>query len=111
MNVLVTGGAGFIGSNFIIYMFGKYNDYKIVWMDKLTYAGNINNLIKVYDNPNFIFSKIDITSREEVYACFERGNFDIVVNFAAESHAGRSIEEPDIFINTNVVGVGVLFDA
>ena len=111
MNILVTGGAGFIGSNFIIYMLEKYKDYKIVCMDKLTYAADVNNLTKVWHNNNFSFVKIDITDREEVYACFEQEKFDMVVNFAAESHVDRSIEEPGIFVNANVVGVGVLLDA
>lgn len=111
MNILVTGGAGFIGSNFIYYMLDKYNDYRIVCLDKLTYAGNLSTLKKALENPNFRFVKGDIADREFVFNLFEEEKFDVVVNFAAESHVDRSIEDPGIFLKTNVMGTQVLMDA
>jgi len=111
LNILVTGGAGFIGSNFIYYMLDKYKDYKIVCLDKLTYAGNLSTLKKAFENPNFKFVKGDISDREFVSELFKEKNFDIVVNFAAESHVDRSIEDPEIFLKTNVIGTQVLMDA
>ena len=111
MKILVTGGAGFIGSNFILHMLEKYKNYKIICMDKLTYAANLDNLIKVKDNLNYKFIQADISDRETVYKVFEEEKLDMVVNFAAETHVDRSIEKPDVFIQTNVVGVGVLLDA
>lgn len=111
MNILVTGGAGFIGSNFIYYMLDKYKDYKIVCLDKLTYAGNLSTLKKAFENPNFKFVKGDISDREFVFELFKEEHFDIIVNFAAESHVDRSIEDPEIFLKTNVIGTQVLMDA
>lgn len=111
MNILVTGGAGFIGSNFVYYMLNKYCDYRIVCLDKLTYAGNLSTLKKAMENPNFRFVKGDISDREFVFNLFEEEKFDIVVNFAAESHVDRSIENPGIFLTTNVIGTQVLMDA
>lgn len=111
MNILVTGGAGFIGSNFVFYMLGKYPDYRIVCLDKLTYAGNLSTLEPVMDNPNFRFVKADICDRETVFKLFEEEKFDVVVNFAAESHVDRSIEDPGVFLQTNIVGTQVLMDA
>lgn len=111
MNLLVTGGAGFIGSNFIYYMLEKYKDYRIVCLDKLTYAGNLSTLKKAFENPNFRFVKGDIADREFVFNLFEEEKFDVVVNFAAESHVDRSIEDPGIFLKTNVMGTQVLMDA
>ena len=111
MNILVTGGAGFIGSNFIYYMLDKYKDYKIVCLDKLTYAGNLSTLKKAFENPNFKFVKGDISDREFVFELFKEEYFDVVVNFAAESHVDRSIEDPEIFLKTNVIGTQVLMDA
>ena len=111
MNILVTGGAGFIGSNFIYYMLNKYSDYKIVCLDKLTYAGNLETLKSAMENKNFKFVKGDITDREFVFKLFEENSFDIVVNFAAESHVDRSIEQPDLFLKTNIMGTQVLLDA
>lgn len=111
MNILVTGGAGFIGSNFLFYMLDKHTDYKILCLDLLTYAGNLSTLKNVMDNPNFRFVKGDITDRELVYNLFEEEKFDIVVNFAAESHVDRSIENPGVFLNTNIIGTQVLLDA
>lgn len=111
MKILVTGGAGFIGGNFIHYMLKKYKDYKIICLDALTYAGNMETLSDVIDNPNFLFIKGDISDRDTVYDLFEQARPDIVVNFAAESHVDRSIEEPGIFLKTNILGTGVLLDA
>ena len=111
MNILVTGGAGFIGSNFIFYMLDRHPDYRIVCLDKLTYAGNLSTLAPVMQNPNFHFVKADICDREAVYALFEEERFDVVVNFAAESHVDRSIENPSIFLQTNIIGTSVLMDA
>jgi dTDP-glucose 4,6-dehydratase len=111
MKVLVTGGAGFIGSNFIYYMMEEHPDYELVCLDLLTYAGNIKTLEKAQKNPNFKFVKGDIADRESVYKLFENEKFDVVVNFAAESHVDRSIENPEIFLITNVLGTQVLLDA
>lgn len=111
MNVLVTGGAGFIGSNFVFHMLKEHPSYKIVCLDALTYAGNLSTLEPVIDNPKFKFVKGDITDRELVDKLFEEENFDFVVNFAAESHVDRSIEDPGIFIRTNIIGTQVLMDA
>lgn len=110
MTILVTGGAGFIGSNFIFYMLKKYPDYRIVCLDKLTYAGNLSTLVPVMNNANFRFVKADICDYKSVYNLFEEEHFDIVVNFAAESHVDRSIEEPGIFLQTNVIGTATLMD-
>ena len=109
--ILVTGGAGFIGSNFVYYMLKKHPDYKIVCVDKLTYAGNLETLDEALKNPLFRFVKADITDRETVYKLFEEENFTAVVNFAAESHVDRSIEEPEVFLKTNILGTQVLLDA
>lgn len=109
--IIVTGGAGFIGGNFVHYMLKKYSDYKIICLDCLTYAGNLETLESVIDNPNFRFVKADITDREAVFKLFEEEHPDIVVNFAAESHVDRSIENPGIFLNTNILGTQTLMDA
>ena len=111
MTVLVTGGAGFIGSNFIFHMLRNYPSYRIICLDKLTYAGNIATLVSVLDNPSFRFVKVDIADREAVYRLFEEEHPDIVVNFAAESHVDRSIEDPEVFLRTNIIGTSVLMDA
>lgn len=111
MTIIVTGGAGFIGSNFIFYMLDSYPEDRIVCMDKLTYAGNLSTLASAMDNPHFRFRKIDICDREAVYRLFEEEHPDMVVNFAAESHVDRSIENPEIFLDTNVKGTAVLMDA
>ena len=111
MKIIVTGGAGFIGGNFVHYMLNKYNDYKIICLDALTYAGNMETLEPVKDNPNFKFYKADIADRDAVYEIFEKEKPDIIVNFAAESHVDRSIDNPGIFLQTNVIGTGVLMDA
>ncbi|QCT71598.1 dTDP-glucose 4,6-dehydratase [Eubacterium maltosivorans] len=109
--VLVTGGAGFIGSNFVKYMLDQHKDYKIVNLDLLTYAGNLENLTDIEDNPNYEFVKGDIADRSFINDLFEKYHFDLVVNFAAESHVDRSIENPEIFVQTNVMGTQVLLDA
>ena len=111
MKIIVTGGAGFIGGNFIHYMLNIYNDYKIICLDALTYAGNMETLEPVKDNPCFKFYKADIADRTAVYEIFEKEKPDIIVNFAAESHVDRSIDNPGIFLHTNVIGTGVLMDA
>ena len=111
MKIIITGGAGFIGGNFVHYMLNKYNDYKIICLDVLTYAGNMETLEPVNCNPNFKFYKADIADREAVYEIFEKEKPDIIVNFAAESHVDRSIDNPGIFLQTNVIGTGVLMDA
>lgn len=111
MTLIVTGGAGFIGSNFIFYMLKQHPDYRIVCLDKLTYAGNLRTLASVMEHPNFRFVKLDICDREGVYRLFEEEKPDILVNFAAESHVDRSIEEPEVFLRTNILGTQVLMDA
>ena len=111
MKILVTGAAGFIGSNFVFYMMDKYPDYEIVAFDALTYAGNLETLAPVMDKPNFTFVKGDVADRECVFGVFEEHKFDVVVNFAAESHVDRSIEDPGIFLKTNILGTQVLMDA
>ena len=111
MKIIVTGGAGFIGSNFVFHMLNKHPDYDIICLDKLTYAGNLSTLASVMDNPHFKFVKLDICDREGVYKLFEEEHPDIVVNFAAESHVDRSIENPEIFLQTNIIGTATLMDA
>ena len=111
MNIIVTGGAGFIGSNFVFHMLKEHPDYRIICLDKLTYAGNLSTLESVMDNPNFRFVKADICDKEAVEKLFEEERPDIVVNFAAESHVDRSIEDPQIFLETNIIGTSVLMDA
>ena len=111
MNIFITGGAGFIGSRFIHYMLAKYPEYRIVCLDKLTYAGNLAALQSVIKVPRFRFVKADICNTEAVAGLFAEEHPDIVVNFAAESHVDRSIADPDVFLHTNVIGAGVLLDA
>ena len=111
MTIIVTGGAGFIGSNFIFHMLSAHPDYRIICLDKLTYAGNLSTLQPVMENPNFRFVKLDICDREGVYGLFEEEHPDAVINFAAESHVDRSIEDPSIFLHTNIIGTSVLMDA
>lgn len=111
MTIIITGGAGFIGSNFIFYMLHKYPDYRIICLDCLTYAGNLSTLESVMGNSNFRFVKASITDRSAVYQLFEEEHPDIVVNFAAESHVDRSIENPEVFLDTNIKGTAVLMDA
>jgi dTDP-glucose 4,6-dehydratase len=111
MKIIVTGGAGFIGSNFIYYMLEKHPKDEIVCLDLLTYAGNLNTLEGALKNSKFKFVKGDISDKEFVFALFEDEKPDVVVNFAAESHVDRSIENPSIFVNTNILGTQVLMDA
>lgn len=111
MNIIVTGGAGFIGSNFIFHMLKAHPEDRIICLDKLTYAGNLSTLASVMDNTNFRFVKLDICDRDGVYRLFEEEHPDMVVNFAAESHVDRSIENPEIFLQTNIIGTSVLMDA
>lgn len=109
--VLVTGGAGFIGSNFVYHMLEKHPDYKIVCVDCLTYAGNMSTLKKALENGNFVFYKTNICDRKKIYGIFEKETPDIVVNFAAESHVDRSIDNPEVFLKTNILGTQVMMDA
>ncbi len=111
MKVLVTGGAGFIGGNFVHHMVNKYPDYDIVNLDLLTYAGNLETLKPVEDKPNYKFVRGDIADRAFIFDLFANEKFDVVVNFAAESHVDRSIENPEIFVKTNVLGTTTLLDA
>lgn len=110
-NILVTGGAGFIGSNFVIYMLNKYPQYNIIVYDKLTYAGNMDNLLEVSDEPRFHFVKGDICDAVAVEETIKQYNIDTIVNFAAETHVDRSIMSPDAFIQTGVYGTYVLLEA
>lgn len=111
MKVIVTGGAGFIGSNFVYHMLKKHPNYKIICLDALTYAGNIQTLDVAMKNPNFKFVKGDISDRTCVFKLFEEEKPDVVVNFAAESHVDRSIVDPGLFLNTNIIGTQVMMDA
>jgi dTDP-glucose 4,6-dehydratase len=110
MNLLVTGGAGFIGCNFIKHMLKKYPSYKIINLDNLTYAGNLENLVDVSRNTNYIFEKADICDKTSVELIFVKHSISHVINFAAESHVDRSIIEPDRFMKTNIVGTQILLD-
>ena len=111
MTIIVTGGAGFIGSNFIFYMMDRYPECRIVCLDCLTYAGNLATLDPVMESKNFRFEKVNITDRDAVFRIFEEEKPDIVVNFAAESHVDRSIDHPQIFLETNIIGTAILMDA
>lgn len=111
MTIIVTGGAGFIGSNFVFHMLQAHPDYRIICLDKLTYAGNLSTLEPVLQQENFRFVKADICDRQAVDKLFQEEKPDIVVNFAAESHVDRSIENPGIFLETNIMGTAVLMDA
>lgn len=111
MKFLVTGGAGFIGGNYLHIMTKKYPDDEFICLDSLTYAGNMETLSPIMDKKNFKFVKGDIRDRDFVYSLFESEHFDYVINFAAESHVDRSIENPQIFLETNIIGVSVLMDA
>ena len=110
MTIIVTGGAGFIGSYFIFYMHDRYPSDRIICLDKLTYAGNLSTLRPITDDPDFRFVKADICDREAVDKLFAEEKPDIVVNFAAESHVDRSIEDPEVFLRTNIIGTSVLMD-
>lgn len=107
--ILITGGAGFIGSHVVRRFVTKYPEYDIVNLDKLTYAGNLANLTDIEDQPNYAFVKADITDAVEISALFEKENFDAVIHLAAESHVDRSITDPTAFVMTNVIGTVNLF--
>ena len=111
MKILVTGAAGFIGGNYVYYTLDKYPNDQVVGLDFLTYAGNLQTLNDCKDNKNFKFVKMDICDRQGIFKLFEEEKFDIVVNFAAESHVDRCIEDPEIFVRTNIIGTQVLIDA
>ena len=111
MNIIVTGGAGFIGGNFCHYMTKKYPEDTILCIDKLTYAGNMETLEPIIDLPNFKFFQADIADRDAIYQIFEDEKPDIVVNFAAESHVDRSITDPEVFLRTNIIGTSIMLDA
>ena len=111
MKIIVTGGAGFIGSNFIFHMLKHHPEDRIICIDKLTYAGNINTLKEIIAENKIDFFRLDICDREKIYVLFEREHPDIIINFAAESHVDRSIDNPGIFLFTNTLGTGVLLDA
>lgn len=111
MKIIVTGGAGFIGGNFVHYMLKTHPDYRVICLDCLTYAGNMETLAPVMDNPHFRFCRVNITDRDAVFRVFEEERPDIVVNFAAESHVDRSIEDPGVFLNTNIMGTQTMMDA
>ncbi|MEG1753867.1 MAG: dTDP-glucose 4,6-dehydratase [Christensenella sp.] len=111
MKILITGGAGFIGSNFVFHMLENHPEYDLTVLDLLTYAGNLETLKDVLDKPNVTFVKADIADRDAVFALFEAEHPDVVVNFAAESHVDRSIENPGIFLRSNIIGTQTLMDA
>ena len=111
MTRFVTGGAGFIGANYLFYLRAHYPDDRLVCIDKLTYAGNLSTLAPLLGQPNFRFARVDICDREAVYGLFEDERPDVVVNFAAESHVDRSIADPSLFLQTNIIGTSVLMDA
>ena len=111
MKYLVTGGAGFIGSNFLHYETEKYPSDTFICLDALTYAGNYNNIKDLENKQNYKFIKGDITDREFIFKLFEQEKFDVVINFAAESHVDNSIKNPGIFLTTNIIGTGILMDA
>ncbi|MBL6469596.1 MAG: dTDP-glucose 4,6-dehydratase [Mogibacterium sp.] len=111
MKILVTGAAGFIGSNFVFHMRKAHPEYDIIALDSLTYAGNLETLAPVMEEDYFTFVRCDITDRDGVRKVFEEHHPDVVVNFAAESHVDRSIEDPGVFLRTNILGTQVLMDA
>ena len=110
-SIIVTGGAGFIGGNFIHYHLKAHPEDRVICIDKLTYAGNLSTLAPVMDDPNFRFVRLDICDRDGVFKLFEEEKPDAVINFAAESHVDRSIENPGIFLETNIIGTSTMMDA
>jgi len=111
MKIIITGGAGFIGGNFVYYELKNHLEDQIICLDKLTYAGNLETLADAFKNPKFKFVRADIADREAIYKLFEAEKPDVVVNFAAESHVDRSIEDPELFLRTNIIGTSILLDA
>ena len=111
MTILVTGGAGFIGANFVYYLLKEHPAERVVCVDCLTYAGNLSTLDAACEQPNFVFYKENICNRPAIFEIFEQEHPDIVVNFAAESHVDRSIESPEVFLQTNILGTQVMMDA
>ena len=111
MKIVVTGGAGFIGGNFVYFLLKNHPEDFVICYDKLTYAGNLETLEDALKNKNFKFIRGDISNRDEVYKLFENENPDVIVNFAAESHVDRSIEDPELFLRTNIIGTSILLDA
>lgn len=111
MRIMITGGAGFIGSNFIYYLLSEHPQSRVICVDSLTYAGNLSTLEQALKRPNFSFARLNIADRAGVYRLFEQERPDVVVHFAAESHVDRSIENPELFLNTNIFGTAVLLDA
>lgn len=111
MKIIVTGGAGFIGANFVYYQLKNHPEDEIICLDKLTYAGNLETLDAAQKNPQFTFIRADIADRDAIYKIFDDFKPDIVVNFAAESHVDRSIEDPELFLRTNIIGTSILLDA
>lgn len=111
MKIVVTGGAGFIGGNFVHFILDEYPEDEVICLDALTYAGNLETLEAVMNNPKFTFLKGDISDRNFVYELFEKEKPDVLVNFAAESHVDRSIANPELFLRTNIIGTNVLLDA
>jgi len=111
MKIAITGGAGFIGANFVYYILEKYPEYDVICIDALTYAGNMETLESALADRRFVFRKADIADRTAICEIFEEHRPDVVVNFAAESHVDRSIENPELFLRTNILGTQVLLDA
>ncbi|HYE68974.1 MAG TPA: dTDP-glucose 4,6-dehydratase [Anaerovoracaceae bacterium] len=111
MKILITGGAGFIGSNFVYYFLEKHKEWDVVCLDKLTYAANIHTLDQALENPKFKFIKGDIADKDSIFDLFHEEKFDVVINFAGESHVDKSIEDPAVFLTSNMIGTQVLMDA
>ncbi len=111
MKIIVTGGAGFIGGNFVYYQLENHPEDTVICVDCLTYAGNMATLEKAMQHDNFFFEKVDIADRRAVFDVFKKYSPDVVVNFAAESHVDRSIENPEVFLRTNIIGTSTLMDA
>ncbi|NLY47520.1 MAG: dTDP-glucose 4,6-dehydratase [Clostridiales bacterium] len=111
MKTIITGGAGFIGTNYVYYVLSKYPEEQFICIDKLTYAGSLENLEGALKNDNFRFIKGDIADKDFIFKVFEEEKPDVVINFAAETHVDRSVVDPEVFLQTNVIGTGVLLEA